>query len=74
MADPVNPITFYVVGSMGTLYKSTDGAKTFVEQSARLQNEQAGEYYNGGGLIRTVPGKEGHLWVPMDQSQIWQPK
>ena len=39
-----------------------------------MQNEQAGEYYNGGGLIRTVPKREGHLWVPMDQAQVWQPK
>jgi hypothetical protein len=70
----VNPDVFYVMGGMGTLYKSTDAGKNFVAAEARLQNEGAGEYYNGGGLIRTVPGKEGHLWVPMDQSQMWQPK
>ena len=74
VADPVNPDVFYVMGGMGSLYKSTDGGKTFAEAEARLQNEQAGEYYNGGGLIRTVPKREGHLWVPMDQSQVWQPK
>ena len=74
VADPVNPKTFYVMGSMGSLYRSNDGGKTFAESEARLQNEQAGEYYNGGGLIRTVPKREGHLWVPMDQSQVWQPK
>ena len=74
VADPVDPKTFYVMGSMGTLYKSSDAAKTFTAQEARLQNEQAGEYYNGAGLIRTVPKKEGHLWVPMDQAQVWQPK
>ena len=39
-----------------------------------MQNESTGEYYNGGGLIRTVPGKEGHLWVPLDQSQVWLAK
>ena len=74
VADPVNPAVFYVMGAMGTLYKSTDAGKNFVASEARLQNESAGEYYNGGGLIRTVPGREGHLWVPMDQSQVWQPK
>jgi len=74
VADPVDPKTFYVMGGMGSLYRSTDGGKTFAEAEARLQNEQAGEYYNGGGLIRTVPKREGHLWVPMDQSQVWQPK
>ena len=74
VADPVDPKTFYVMGGMGSLYRSTDGGKTFAEAEARLQNEQAGEYYNGGGLIRTVPKREGHLWVPMDQAQVWQPK
>ena len=74
VADPKNADVFYVMNSMGTLYKSTDKGKTFEAQAARLQNEGAGEYYNGGGLIRTVYGREGHLWVPMDQSQLWQPK
>ena len=74
VADPVDAKTFYVMNAMGTLYKSTDAGKNFVAQDARLQNEGAGEYYNGGGLIRTVPKKDGHLWVPMDQAQVWQPK
>lgn len=74
VADPKNADVFYVMSSMGTLYKSTDKGKNFTAQTARLQNESAGKYYNGGGLIRTVPGKEGHLWVPMDQAQVWQPK
>ena len=74
VADPKNADVFYVMNSMGTLYKSTDKGKTFEAQAARLQNEGAGEYYNGGGLIRTVYGREGHLWVPLDQSQMWQPK
>ena len=74
VADPVNPDVFYVVGGMGSLYKSTDGGKTFAEAEARLNNDQEGVYYNGGGLIRTVPGKEGHLWVPADQAQVWLAK
>jgi hypothetical protein len=74
VADPVNPDVFYVMNSMGTLYKSTDAGKNFVKQDARLQNESAGEYYNGSNYIRTVPGREGHVWVPMDQAQVWLTK
>jgi hypothetical protein len=74
VADPVNPDVFYVMNSMGTFYKSTDAGKNFVKQEARLQNESAGEYYNGSNYIRTVPGREGHVWVPMDQAQMWLPK
>jgi hypothetical protein len=74
VADPVNPSVFYVMNSMGTLYKSTDAGKNFVKQEARLQNESAGQYYNGSNYIRTVPGREGHVWVPMDQAQVWLPK
>ena len=70
----MNPDVFYVVGGMGSLYQSTDGGKTFAEAEARLNNDQEGVYYNGGGLIRTVPGKEGHLWVPADQAQVWLAK
>jgi photosystem II stability/assembly factor-like uncharacterized protein len=61
VADPVDPKTFYVMNESGTLYKSTDAGKNFVAQDASLKDEQNGVYYNGGGLIRTVPGKEGHL-------------
>lgn len=74
VADPVNPDVFYVVDAQAYLYRSDDGGKTFAKYGARLSNESASEYYNGGGLIRTVPGKEGHLWVPMDQAQVWLPK
>lgn len=74
VADPVNADAFYVMNAMGTLYRSKDGGKNFNAATARLQNESAGEYYNGGGLIRTVPGREGHLWVPMDQAQMWLAK
>ena len=72
--DPVNPDVFYLVDQQAYLKVSTDGGATFATSGARLQNDAAGEYYNGGGLIRTVPGREGHLWVPMDQAQVWQPK
>ncbi|WP_298771245.1 1,4-beta-glucanase [uncultured Fibrobacter sp.] len=74
VADPVDADIFYVMNTMGTLYKSTDKGKTFSAQTARLQNEGAGEYFNGSGLIRSVYGREGHLWVPMDQAQSWLTK
>lgn len=72
--DPVNPKKFYLVDAQGYLKLSTDGGATFANAGTRLQNDASGEYYNGGGLIRTVPGKEGHLWVPLDQAQVWLPK
>ena len=74
VADPVNPDVFYVMDAQANLYRSDDGAKSFAKYGQRLQNDGAGEYYNGGGLIRTVPGREGHLWVPMDQAQVWLTK
>ena len=72
--DPVNADVFYLVDQQGYLKKSTDGGATFANSGARLQDDSKGEYYNGAGLIRTVPGKEGHLWVPLDQSQQWLEK
>lgn len=72
--DPVNPEKFYLVDAQGYLKLSTDGGATFANAGSRLQNDVSGEYYNGGGLIRTVPGREGHLWVPLDQSQVWLAK
>jgi photosystem II stability/assembly factor-like uncharacterized protein len=72
--DPVNPDVFYLMDQQAYLKVSTDGGATFANSGARLQDDSKGEYYNGGGLIRTVPGKEGHLWVPMDQAQQWLPK
>ena len=74
VADPVNPDVFYVMDAQANLYRSDDGGKSFAKYGARLQNDATGEYYNGGGLIRTVPGREGHVWVPMDQAQMWLPK
>lgn len=74
VADPVNANVFYLVDAQGYLRVSTDKGATFATSGARLQNDASGEYYNGGGLIRTVPGKEGHLWVPLDQAQAWLAK
>jgi len=72
--DPVNPDKFYLVDQQGYLKISTDGGATFANGGSRLQDDAKQEYYNGSGLIRTVPGKEGHLWVPLDQAQVWLDK
>lgn len=74
VADPVNEDVFYAVDAQGYVLRSLDKGLTFEKREVRLQNDAAGEYYNGGGLIRTVPGKEGHLWVPLDQAQSWLAK
>ena len=74
VADPVNTEVFYVVDQQANLFRSADAGKTFEKYGASLKDEGNGKYYNGGGLIRTVLGREGHLWVPLDQSQQWLPK
>ncbi|SHL41070.1 T9SS type A sorting domain-containing protein [Fibrobacter sp. UWEL] len=66
--DPVNPDVFYMIGSQGQVIVSKDAGKTFSKISTLNTNEN----YNGeGNPIRTVPGKEGHIWVARDQNQIW---
>ena len=74
VADPVNTEVFYVVDQQANLFRSADAGKTFEKYGAPLKDEGNGKYYNGGGLVRTVLGREGHLWVPLDQSQQWLPK
>lgn len=74
VADPVNPKVFYVMDMQGNLHRSDDAGASFSKYGATLNNQQNNEYYNGAGIIRTVPEKEGTLWVPLDQAQVWQPK
>jgi hypothetical protein len=52
VADRVNPKKFYAVVG-GTLYASTDGAKTFAAKAAGLS----------GAYLRAVPGREGEIWL-----------
>ena len=73
VCDPVNPDVFYVLDMQGNLKRSTDKGATF-ETYGSIKDESNSLYYNGGGLIRTVPGREGHLWAPLDQSQTWLAK
>lgn len=57
-ADPVNTNKFYAYNSgSGVMMVSTDGGANF---------SNAGSLGTGGSkIIRTVPGREGHLWVPL---------
>lgn len=72
--DPVNAKVFYVMDSQGQLVASTDAGENFANTGASLNDNASGHYYNGAGIIRTVPGREGHIWVPLDQAQQWLAK
>jgi xyloglucan-specific exo-beta-1,4-glucanase len=58
VADPVNNTKFYAYNnSDGKIYVSTDGGANF---------SASGSPGTGGSkIIRTVPGREGHLWVAL---------
>lgn len=71
--DPVNANVFYVLSSQGNLLRSTDKGVSFANYGV-VKDESLSLYYNGSGLIRTVPGREGHIWAPLDQSQVWLTK
>ncbi|MCQ2097830.1 MAG: T9SS type A sorting domain-containing protein [Fibrobacter sp.] len=68
-ADPVNPKVFYVVGDNGEFFTSTDAGETFKQISNLKTNEN---FSGAGNPIRTVPGREGHIWVARDNNEIWQ--
>ena len=70
VCDPVNADVFYVLDQQGKLLKSTDKGISF-EVAGTLQDEAAALYQASNGLIRTVPGREGHIWAPLDQAQSW---
>ncbi len=70
VCDPVNSNVFYVLDQLGALKKSSDKGVSF-EVVGSVQDEAAGLYQSSGGLIRTVPGREGHLLAPLDQPQEW---
>lgn len=59
VADFVNTNKFYIYSSLsGQLYVSTNKGVSFTASSSN-----PGQW--GSPLIRTVPGNEGHVWVPM---------
>lgn len=67
--DPVNPNVFYLAGDNGEFYVSNDAGVSFKQ----ISNLKTKENWSGdGNPIRTVPGREGHVWVARDQNQIWQ--
>jgi xyloglucan-specific exo-beta-1,4-glucanase len=70
VCDPVNADVFYLLDQQGKLLKSKDKGATFAQVGA-LQDDAKGLYQSSNGLIRTVPGREGHLWAPLDQAQSW---
>jgi len=58
VADPVNALKFYVYNpTNGSVMTSVDGGVTF----------SSGGTAGGSGskIIRTVPGKEGDIWIPL---------
>jgi hypothetical protein len=70
VCDPVNADVFYLLDQQGKLLKSGDKGVSFAAAGS-LQNDAQGLYQASNGLIRTVPGREGHLWAPLDQPQSW---
>jgi len=70
VCDPVNAEVFYVLDQQGKLLKSTDKGVSFAAVGS-LQNDAQGLWQASNGLLRTVPGREGHLWAPLDQAQSW---
>jgi hypothetical protein len=72
VCDPVNANVFYLLDQQGKLLKSTDKGISFAEVGS-LQNDAQSLWQSSNGLIRTVPGREGHLWAPLDQPQSWAP-
>ena len=63
VADPVNPAVFYAYNRItGYTYASADTGKTFTRAGATTTY--------GSTLERSVPGNEGHLWIPLYTSGL----
>ncbi len=70
--DPVDADYFYVLDQQGWFMASSDAGATFTKVG-RISDDSKSLYQNSSSLMRTVPGKKGHLWIPLDQNQLWQP-
>jgi hypothetical protein len=72
--DPVDPTRFYTMtsGDQAQIYASSDAGMTFAQVGTLVDNGK-GLYASSTQLIRTVPGKQGELWAPLDQFQDWTP-
>lgn len=68
VCDPVNADVFYVLNQQGNLLRSTNKGVSFATAGS-VQNEAQGLFQASTGLIRTVPGRSGHIWAPLDQAQ-----
>ena len=66
VADRVNPNKFYGWDdSTGTVYASTDGGATFVARATGLPQNQSNPGWTNQAYPRTVPGREGDIWLPL---------
>jgi photosystem II stability/assembly factor-like uncharacterized protein len=64
VADGVNSSKFYFFDTnTGTVYRSTDGGKTFAPGASGLPTGSAGGFPSMKNL-HAVPGLEGELWLP----------
>ena len=70
--DPLDKNILYVLDQQGWFMVSSDGGASFTKKT-RINDDQKGLYQNSTSMMRTVPGKKGHLWIPLDQNQLWQP-
>ncbi len=67
VCDPVDANVFYVLDQQGALKRSTDKGVSFASVGA-VQDDAQGLNQASNGLIRTVPGRMGHLFAPLDQT------
>lgn len=78
MSDRVNPHVFYgfsEVRNGGGFYVSTDGGETFREMQVPVgfpQVNLAGIDSEQDYEIRVEPGKEGFIWLAMNQYGLWR--
>lgn len=70
--DPVNADKLYLLDGMGDMFASSDAGASFSKVGSVVDNSK-NELSASDMKIRTVPGREGEIWVPLDQHQTWVP-
>ncbi len=69
VADPVNPNYFYIINpSTGQMYRSSNKGAGF--SVAGTPGASTANHPWESVLIRTVPGLEGHIWVPLGRNGL----
>jgi xyloglucan-specific exo-beta-1,4-glucanase len=69
VADPVNSNYFYIIHpSTGQIYRSSDKGASF--SVAGSPGASTANHPWESVLVRTVPGFEGHLWVPLGRNGL----